>query len=257
MNIHPSAVVSPKAELCTGVEIGPYSNIGDRVKIGRDTTVGTHVVIEGPTEIGQRNKIFHFSSIGAAPQDISYHGEDTGLIIGDDNTIREYVTINRGSTKDEWKTVVGNHNYIMAYAHIAHDCILGDRVHMANVANLAGHITIGDYAILGGLVAVHQFVRIGAHAFLGGKSGINKDLPPFMIASGVRGKLYGVNQKGLSRRGFSREKIDGLKKAYRIIWRENKRFADGIEQVKKEIDHFPELDTLLGFFEGSNRGIMR
>ena len=257
MTIHPSAEVSPSADLGPSVEIGPYSIIGDHVSIGRDTVIDSHVVIEGHTQIGERNKISPFSSIGSPPQDIGYRGEDTRVIIGSDNVIREYVTINRATTKQEWKTVIGDHNYIMAYAHIAHDCILGNRVIMSNVATLGGHINIGDHAVLGGLVAVHQFVRIGAYAFLGGKSAIGKDIPPFMLTAGPTAKLYGINQKGLSRMGFPQETIDGLKKAYRIIWRENKSLNNAIEQVKKEIKPSPELEMLLEFFGGSKRGILR
>ena len=257
MKIHPSAVISPRAELATGVEVGPYSTIGDKVTIGKETVIGPHVTLEGPTQIGERNRIYPFSTIGTPPQDIGYRGEDTRLMIGNDNTIREYVTINRATTKEEWKTVVGDHNYIMAYAHIAHDCILGNHVLMANVATLGGHITIGDYAIVGGLVPVHQFVRIGAYSFIGGASGITRDIPPYMLASGPRAKLYGVNQRGLLRMGFSRETIDGLKKAYRIIWRENHRLSEGLIQAKKEIKPFPEFEILLDFFNGSKRGILR
>lgn len=257
MVIHSTAVVSPSAELGQGVEVRAYATIGPQVKIGRDTVVGEHVVIEGNTEIGERNRIYPFSSIGTPPQDIGYRGEDTRLLIGNDNVIREYVTINRATTKQEWKTVLGNQNYIMAYAHIAHDCYLGDRVIMSNVATLGGHITIGDYAILGGLVAVHQFVRIGAYAFLGAKSGIDRDVPPFMMTAGPRARLYGVNRKGLKRMGFSQETIDGLKKAFRIIWRENQRFSEGISQVRMEIESFSELEMLLNFFNGSKRGILR
>jgi UDP-N-acetylglucosamine acyltransferase len=257
MVIHSAAVVSPSAELGQDVEIRAYATIGPQVKIGRDTVVGEHVVIEGNTEIGERNRIYPFSSIGTPPQDIGYRGEDTRLLIGNDNVIREYVTINRATTKQEWKTVLGSQNYIMAYAHIAHDCYLGDRVIMSNVATLGGHITIGDYAILGGLVAVHQFVRIGAYAFLGAKSGVDRDVPPFMMTAGPRARLYGVNRKGLKRMGFSQETIDGLKKAFRIIWRENQRFSEGISQVRREVEPFNELDMLLDFFNGSKRGILR
>lgn len=257
MEIHPTAVVSPHAELAEGVKIGPYSTIGDHVTIGRDTHVGAHVVIDGHTRLGERNKIYPFVSIGSPPQDITYRGEDTRLIIGDDNLIREYTTINRASTKQAWVTAIGNQNYIMAYAHIAHDCILGNRIIMSNVATLGGHITVGDHAILGGLVAVHQFVRIGAYAFLGAKSGVDRDVPPFMMTAGPRAKLYGINRKGLRRVGFSQQTIDGLKKAYRIIWRENMKFSEGISRVRQEIESFPELEMLLGFFEGSKRGILR
>ena len=257
MEIHSSAIVSSHAELGPGVKIGPYSTIGDHVAIGRDTVIGAHVVIEGHTQIGERNRISPFSSIGTPPQDIGYQGEDTRLIIGNDNVIREYVTINRATTKEQWKTVIGNNNYIMAYAHIAHDCFLGDGVIMSNVATLGGHISIGDHAILGGLVAVHQFVRIGSYAFLGGKSGVGKDVPPFMITAGPRARLYGINRRGLSREGFSEEAIDELKKAYRIIWREHRRLNEGINQVRKELKPIPELEMLLNFLHGSNRGILR
>ena len=257
MEIHPSAVVSPHAELASGVKIGPYTSIGDNVTIGKETAIGAHVVIEGHTRIGERNRISPFSSIGTPPQDIGYRGEDTRLIIGHDNVIREYVTINRATTKEKWETVVGNNNYIMAYAHIAHDCSLGDKIIMSNVATLAGHISIGDHAILGGLVAVHQFVRIGAYAFLGAKSGIDRDVPPFMITSGPRARLYGINRRGLSRMNFSKETIDGLKKAYRIIWRDNRKFSEGIKQVRREITPSPELELLLDFFNNSKRGVLR
>ena len=257
MRIHPSAVVSPQAELGPDVKIGPYSSIGDHVSIGRGTDIGAHVVIEGNTQIGERNRVYHFSSIGTPPQDIGYRGEDTGLVIGNDNVIREYASINRATTKEKWKTIIGNNNYIMAYAHIAHDCILGDSIIMSNAATLGGHISIGDNAIVGGLAAVHQFVRIGAYAFVGGMTGVDKDVPPFLIASGARAKLYGINQKGLARLGFSSKTIDGLKKAYQIIWRRNRKLEQGIDEVKREIGLFPELEMLLNFLGGSKRGILR
>jgi len=257
MEIHQTAVVSPRAELAQGVKIGPYSIIGDHVKIGQGTVVSAHVVIEGHTQIGERNTIYPFASIGTPPQDIGYRGEETRLIIGNDNLIREFTTINRATTKQDWVTVIGNENYLMAYAHVAHDCRLGNRIIMSNAATLGGHITIGDHAILGGLVAVHQFVRIGAYAFLGGKSGVDRDVPPFMITAGPRAKLYGINRRGLRRQGFSQEVIDGLKKAYRIIWRENRSLSEGINQAKREIPSFPELETLLDFLEGSKRGVLR
>jgi len=257
MEIHPSAVVSPSAELAPGVKVGPYCTIGDHVTIDRDTVLISHVTIEGHTKIGARNRLYPFTSIGFPPQDIGYKGEDTRLIIGDDNIIREYATIHRATTKENWETVVGHENYIMAYAHIAHDCYLGNKIIMSNVATLGGHISVGDHAILGGQVAVHQFVRIGAYAFLGGKSGIDRDVPPFMITAGERAKLYGVNSTGLHRLGFSQETIRGLKKAFRIIWRDNNRFSEGIDQVRQEMEPFPELEMLLNFLDGSKRGVLR
>lgn len=255
--IHPTAIIDPGAEIEPSVSIGPYSIIGENVSIGKGTVIGPHVVIEGKTRVGSGNRISPFVSIGAAPQDISYKGEETSVIIGDDNIIREYVTINRASTKQEWKTIIGNNNFLMAYVHVAHDCILGDNVIMSNLASLAGHTTVGDHTIFGGLVAVHQFTKIGAYAFLGAKSGINQDVPPFMITSGHNATLYGVNQRGLTRKGFSRETIDGLKKAFRIIWKENRRFSEGVKKVKEELETFPELEMLLNFIAESKRGVMR
>jgi len=257
MEIHPSAVVSPNAELGSGVKIGPFSIIGDHVTVGRDTVIGHHVVIEGNTRIGERNNIYAFVYIGSPPQDIGYKGEDTRVIIGDDNIIREYTTVNRASTKQDWETIVGNKNYLMAYSHVAHDCVLGNNIIMSNVATLGGHTVVGDYATLGGLTASHQFVRIGAYAFISGITGMPQDIPPFMIAAGPRAKLYGPNLIGLRRHGFSREVIDGIKKAYRIIWRESGRFSEGIARARKEIEPFAELDMLLDFFNGSKRGVTR
>jgi len=257
MDIHPSAVVSPHAELASGIRIGPYSVIGDHVSIGKDTVIGSHVAVEGHTRIGERNRIYPFVSIGFPPQDIGYRGEDTRVIIGNDNIIREYTTINRATTKETWETIVGNENYLMAYAHVAHDCILGNQIIMSNAATLGGHIPVGDHAILGGMVAVHQFVRIGAYAFIGGKAGVDRDVPPFMITAGSRAKLYGINGRGLRRLGFSPETIAGLKLAYKIIWRDNKIMGEGINQVRNEIESFPELEILLSFLDSSKRGILK
>ncbi len=251
------AVVGPGAGIAEGVKIGPFSSVGDHVTIGRDTEIGAHVAIEGHTTIGERNRFYPFSSIGTPPQDVGYENEETRLLIGDDNIVREYVTVNRATTKEEWKTVIGNHTYLMAYSHVAHDCRLADRVILGNGATLGGHTRVGEYAILNAFLAVQQFVRIGAHAFLGAKAGIDRDVPPYMITAGPRAKLYGVNQKGLKRRGFSQETIDILKKAYRILWRDNKRLDAGILQVKEELEMIPELKTLLDFLAGSKRGVIR
>jgi len=256
-DIHPSAVVSSGAELAAGVKIGPFSTVGADVIIGSDTVIGSHVIIEGHTRMGEKNRIFPFSCIGTPPQDTGYSNEDTRLIMGDNNVVREYVTINRATTKDEWETVMGNNNYLMAYAHVAHDCHLADGVILTNGATLGGHTQIGEYAILGAFLAVQQFVRIGAHAYLGAKAGIDRDVPPFMITAGPRAKLYGINQKGLIRRGFSQETIDILKKAYSILWRKNKNLSDGIAQVRGELELIPELEMLLDFLIGSKRGILR
>lgn len=257
IQIHPSAVVSPRAEIGAGVTIGPCCTIGDHVTIGRETALVSHVVVEGNTTIGEGNRIFPFVCIGTPPQDIGYRGEDTRVIIGNHNLIRENTTIHRATTKQDWVTIVGDHNYLMAYSHVAHDCALGNNIIMSNLATLGGHITIGDHAILGGQMAAHQFVRIGAYAFLGGKSGVDRDVPPFVMVAGTRAKLYGINTRGLQRLGFSSEVIDGLKRAYRIIWREGNRFSEGIRRVKQEIEPFPELEMLLGFLEKSKRGVLR
>ncbi len=261
MKIDSTAIISPKAHIEDDVEIGPYSIIGDDVFIGKGTIIGPHVVIEGPAIIGERNKIYQFVSIGTPPQDLTYRGEKTEVIIGNENIIREFVTINKASTKEEGKTVIGNRNYFMAYSHIAHDCHLGNEIIMANLATLGGHVRVGDCAIISAFVAVHQFVRIGEYAFVGAKCGVDRDIPPFMLASvdetGPRAKLFGVNSVGLRRRGFSKEVIEGLKMAYKIIWRENKNLSKGIEQVQARIKPFPELESLISFLKSSKRGVIR
>ncbi len=257
IDIHPSTVVSSKTKIAEGVKIGPFSIIGEDVTVGRDTIIGSHVVIDRNTVVGKKNRIYPFVSIGLPPQDIGYRGEDTRVIIGDENIIREFVTINRATTKQDKVTKVGNKNYIMAYAHVAHDCTLGNSIIMSNAAALGGHIEIGDHAIIGGLVAIHQFVRIGAYAFIGGKSAIVKDIPPFMMASGDRARLFGLNQVGLKREGFSQEKINSLKKAYQIIWRDHHLLNEALERVRREIPLFKELEMLLDFLVNSKRGVVR
>jgi UDP-N-acetylglucosamine acyltransferase len=257
VDIHPTAVVSRRAKIAEGIKIGPYSIIGEKVTVGRDTVIGSHVVIDGHTVIGEKNRIYPFVSIGLPPQDINYRGEDTRVIIGDENIIREFVTVNRATTKQDRVTIVGNRNYLMAYAHVAHDCTLGNSIIMSNAATLGGHIEIGDYAIIGGLVAIHQFVRIGAYSFIGGKSATVKDIPPFMMAAGDRAKLYGLNTRGLKREGFSQEKINGLKKAYQIIWRDRHLLHEALERVGREITPFKELQMLLDFLVSSKRGVVR
>jgi UDP-N-acetylglucosamine acyltransferase len=256
-NIHPNAVVSPKAKIADGVSIGPFSVIGEKVEIGKDTVIDSHVVIDGCTVIGERNRIYPYVSLGLPPQDIGYSGEDTRLLIGDENVIREFVTVNRATTKQDWVTTIGNNNYLMAYAHVAHDCTLGDSIIMSNAATLGGHIEIGDKAIIGGLVAIHQFVRVGAYAFIGGMTATVKDIPPFMMASGIRAKLYGLNMTGLKREGFSKEQIDGLKKAYQIIWRDHHLMDEALQRVREEIAPFEELDILLDFLTSSKRGVVK
>ena len=257
MTIHSTAIVHPKAKISEGVEIGPYAVIGEHVSIGKDTKIGSHVLIEGWTSIGERNTILPFSSIGTPPQDIGYRGDETYLIIGDDNVIRESATIHRATTKEDRKTVIGNKNFLMAYSHVAHDCKLGNNIIMANSVALGGHIVIGDHAILGGIVAVHQFVRIGAYSIIGGQSAVSQDIPPYVSAAGNRAQLYGLNLVGLKRKGFSDAVIATLKKAYKIIFRSG---LTQEEAMSKTIADFPDSDEvkmLVDFIRTSKRGITR
>jgi UDP-N-acetylglucosamine acyltransferase len=257
MKIHPTAIISPEATLAEGVEVGPYSIIGPDVHIGKNTIIGPHVVIERHTDIGEGNRISQFASLGGDPQDLKFKGEETRVIIGNHNTIREYATINRATTADIGVTIIGDHNLLMAYTHVAHNCRLGNRIVMANAANLAGHITVEDYAIIGGLSGVHQFTRIGAHCIIGGASAVTKDVPPFVTASGNFAKLFGLNLVGLKRRGFSDEAIQALKEAYRIIFRSSQLLNKAIEKVEQEVADLPEVRQFLDFIRNSERGICR
>ena len=256
--IHPTAIVDPKAEIEEGVEIGPYSVIGKGVFIGRGTKIGPHVVIGEGTHIGKRCQIFQFASIGEAPQAFAYKGEKTSLLLGDENIVREYVTLHRGTPHGGGKTVIGNGNYFMAYSHVAHDCQIGSQVVLANGATLAGHILIEDYAIIGGLSAVHQFCQIGTHAFISGLTGVTLDILPYMLASGSRAKLYGLNMVGLKRHHFSEETVKALKKAYRIIFRSGLTLEKAMKRVEEdEISQMPEVQHLLHFIRHSKRGMSR
>ena len=212
--IHPTAIIDPTAELHETVSVGPYSIIAGSVIIDSGTQIGSHVFIDQYTRIGKDCQIFPFTSIGTAPQDKKFKGEKTELVIGDENVIREYATINRGTPDGGGVTRIGNQNLLLAYIHIAHDCHLGNGITMVNVATLGGHVTLEDYSVIGGLAAVHQFVRIGAHAYVGGKTGVSQDIPPFVLASGERAKLFGLNIVGLKRHNFSNEAIQALKKTY-------------------------------------------
>ena len=255
--IHQTAIIDSQAELASGVEVGPYSIIGPQVKIGRNTKIGPHVVIDGWTHIGEGCTVFQFASIGALPQDLKYKGEESWVIMGNNNTIREFVTINRGTSWSQGKTTIGNNNFFMAYSHVAHDCKIGNHVILANAATLAGHITIEDCAIVGGLVGVHQFVRLGCHSIIGGGSGVNKDVPPYMMANGQRAKLYGLNTTGLQRHHFSEEALTNLKKAYRIIFRSGLTIEKASDQLAHEVKNSPEVKHLIHFIESSERGITR
>jgi UDP-N-acetylglucosamine acyltransferase len=255
--IHETAIVDPKAEIESDVSIGPYSVIGPQVKIGTGTVIGPHVVIDPFVTIGSECKIFQYAAIGAIPQSVKFEGGETHVKIGAKTIIREFVTIHRGTGFGGGITEIGESCFLMAYTHIAHDCIIGREVVMANNATLAGHITIGDYATVGGLVAIHQFARIGNLAFVGGKTAVTKDIPPFMIASGDRARLHGLNSVGLKRQGFKPETLSALKKAYRIIFRIGLTLNEAIERVAADVDQLPEVTELIEFIKSSQRGITR
>jgi UDP-N-acetylglucosamine acyltransferase len=256
--IHSTALVDPKAEIGENVDIGPYTVIEKAVSIGEGTKIGPHVVVRDGTQIGKRCQIYQFSSIGEAPQAVAYRGEPTLLQMGDQNIIREYVTLHRGSVKGGGKTILGNENFIMAYSHIAHDCQVGNHVVMANGATLGGHILIEDHAIIGGLAAVHQFCRIGTHAILSGLTGVSQDVPPYMMAAGDRARLYGLNSVGLKRHQFSEQEIKALKKAYRIIFRSGLTLEKAMKAVEEDdIFQIPKVQHLLQFIRHSKRGICR
>ena len=255
--IHPTAIVHDGAQLAAEVAVGPYSIIGPGVELGEGTWIGAHVVLDGRTRIGRRNRIFHFTSIGAPPQDKKYAGEDTAVEIGDDNTIREYVTINRGTALDAGVTRVGSDNWIMAYVHFAHDCQIGSHTIFANACQLAGHVTVGDWAIFGATTLVHQFVHIGAHAFTGMGTYLPQDLPPFVTAAGNMARPYGINGEGLKRRGFSPETINGLKQAYRTLYRRGLGLEEARRELESQAADCPPVREILDFLAKTKRGIIR
>jgi UDP-N-acetylglucosamine acyltransferase len=255
--IHETAIVDKRAEIAGDVEIGPYCVVGPRVKIGKGTKLKSHVVVQGRTTLGAGNTLFSFASVGSEPQDLKYKGEPSELLIGDRNTIREYVSLNPGTTGGGMVTRVGDGNLLMMYCHIAHDCILGDRNVIANGATLGGHVVIQDYVIVGGLVGVHQFVKIGTSAILGAGSMVSKDVPPFCNATGDRARLRGLNLEGLRRRGFDTAKVDELKRAYRIIFQSKMKTVDALKKVRAEIPYSAEIDLLVSFVESSQRGVCR
>jgi len=255
--IDPTARVSEGAVLAEDVSIGPYAVVGDSVTIGEGTSVGPFCMIEGPTAIGRECTFTGYASIGSPPQDHSYRGEDTRLRIGDHNTFREFVTVNRGTVKDRGVTAIGDHNLIMAYCHVAHDCIVGSHVVMGNLATLAGHVEIQDNAIIGGLAAIHQFTRVGAYVIVGGGSMVSLDIVPYAKASGDRATLYGVNTIGLKRSGFSKEQIARIEKAYRILFKQGLLLKEAISVLEQEFGDAPEVGRLLEFLRTSRRGIAR
>ncbi len=260
MSIHPAAVIDKSAELDSSVYVGPYAVIEKGARIDAGTRVEAHAVVTGLTTIGKNNLIGSFATVGGAPQDLSYKGDPTEVIIGDNNQIREYASVHRGTAGGHGKTIIGNNNLLMAYIHVAHDCKIGDNVIMANVATLGGHVEIGDNASIGGLVAVHQFCRIGTFSYIGGVSGISLDVPPFVIIAGTRNRMRisGINKIGLRRNGFSKDTIKNLDRAFRIIFRTpNLLMKDAIEVAKTELGDCPEVQTMVHFFENSTRGVVK
>ena len=256
--IHPTAIVDPKAEIASDVEVGPNAVIAGDVQIHPGTVIGAHVTIDPYTTIGPDCRIFAHAAIGGVPQALKFKGEKTFLKIGRGTIIREFVTINRGTEFGGGLTEIGAENFLMAYTHVAHDCFTGRKVIFANAASLAGHIRIGDHATLGAFSAVHQFARIGDYAFVGGMTGVSKDIPPYVLASGQpRAKLFGLNLVGLKRHNFSKETISALKRTYRVLFRLGLTLNEGIERVKAEVDQLPEVVKFIEFIKMSERGITR
>ena len=255
--IHSTAIIDPKASIADDVQIGPYCVIEGEVTIGAGSILETHVVIQGPTTIGENNHFYQFCSIGAAPQDKKYANEPTPLIIGNGNTFRENVTVNRGTIQDLGKTVVGDDNWIMAGVHIAHDCVIGNHCILANATALAGHVTVHDWAILGGYTLVHQFCHIGEHSFCGMGSVINQDVPNFVLVSGNLAGPRGVNLEGLKRRGFTKEQLNLVKKSYRVLYRTGNRLDAALNELELLNDDLGTLDSLIQFLKQSERGIVR
>ena len=256
-SVHPTAIVDPKCELGRDVVIGPYSVLDAGVIVGDGCRIGAHVVVEGQTRLGRSNTVHPYACLGTAPQDLKYDGTPTRLEIGDGNTIREFATVNRGTVPGGGTTRVGSNNLLMAYSHVAHDCLIGDSVVMANAATLAGHVTISDFAIVGGLVAIHQHVRIGESAILGGGAMVSLDVPPFCTAAGDRAKLHGLNMVGLRRRGMSDATIDTIRAAYRILFQSRLRLVDAVARLRAEYPGCAEVMRMADFVSASRRGICR
>ncbi|WP_354624138.1 acyl-ACP--UDP-N-acetylglucosamine O-acyltransferase [Psychromonas sp. MME2] len=255
--IHPTAIIHENAIIGKNVQIGPYSIIGDRVEIGDDCWIAPHVVVKGPTKMGKGNKIFQFASVGEDCQDLKYNGEETFLEIGDNNVFRESCTIHRGTAQDQGTTRIGNNNLLMAYVHVAHDCILGDNIILSNNATLAGHTKLANNVIIGGLSALHQFTRVGEYAMIGGCSAVNKDIPPYFMASGNYVQAQGINSVGLKRRGFSSAAIMEIKRAYKLLCRQGLTLEQAKIEIAAKLDSCPELKVLYDFICAESRGIVR
>ncbi len=258
VDVHATAIIDLRADIHRSCKIGPYCVIGPEVEMGEDCELVSHVVIQGPCKIGSHNKFFPFVSVGLPPQDLSYRGEPTRLEIGNYNVIREFVTINRGTAKGGGLTQVGNHTLIMAYAHVAHDCVIGDRVILANAATLGGHVTVEEWAVVGALCPVHHFVRIGAHAFIGGGTTITRDVLPFSKTAAARDThAYGLNAIGLERRGFSKERIRKIHHAYKVLLTSKLNTSQALERLKSEPDRGEDVEMLIRFIEESERGVIK
>jgi UDP-N-acetylglucosamine acyltransferase len=258
MSIHPTAVVDPGAKIPSSCAIGPYCIVGPNVELGENCELVSHVVLEGPTRLGNNNKIYPFSAVGIGPQDLSYRDEPTRLEIGDRNMIREYVTIHRGTVKGGQLTKIGSDCLIMAYAHVAHDCFIADHVIMANAATLAGHVTVEEWAVVGALCPVHQFVRVGAHSYIGGGTTITQDVLPFSKTSAVREvHAYGANAVGLERRGFSKERVRAIQLAFRTLIASKLNTTQAIERIRSKGEVTEDVEMLLKFIESSERGILK
>jgi len=255
--IHPTALVDPAAELAPDVEVAAFTIIGPKVRIGSSCWIGPHVVVTGRTTIGQNNRIFQFASIGEEPQDKKYAGEDTELIIGDNNTIRELCTFSRGTMQGSGKTVIGNNNWIMACVHIAHDCVLGDNIIMANNASLAGHVTVGDWAILSGYSLIHQFCSVGTHSLTSFASYVNQSIPPYVTVSGEKAKARGINAEGLKRRGYTSEQIQQVKRAYKILYRSGKTMDEAREELANMAADSSEIQPLVDFLDRTGKSMIR
>jgi UDP-N-acetylglucosamine acyltransferase len=255
--IHKTAIVDPGAQLAGDVEVGPYAVIGSNVFVDSGTRIGAHTLIHGPARIGKNNRIYNHVSLGEAPQDKKYGGEPTALEIGDDNTIREFCTLNRGTVQDVGVTRIGNSNWIMAYVHVAHDCQIGDDIVFANSVQLAGHVHIGDHAILGGFTGVHQFVHIGAHSFMGIATILTQDVPAYVTVAGNPAKPFGINSEGLSRRGFSSDAIAKIKRAYKTLYRSGLSFDEAKAEIAAQVHDCPELKLLSDFLNASTLCIVR
>jgi UDP-N-acetylglucosamine acyltransferase len=257
MTVHATAQIDPTAKLAADVSVGAFSVIGAHVEIGDGTTIGPHAVIQGPAHIGRDNRIFQFASVGADPQDKKFRGEHSELFIGDRNTIREFVTINRGTGEGGGATRIGDDNWIMAYAHVAHDCVVGNHTIFSNNATLAGHVEVGDYAILSGFAGVHQFCRVGEHAFVGMGCLINGDVPPFVIVANEYGRPRGINAEGLKRRGFAPERIAAIKRAYRTLYMSGMPLERAREELARIAAEAPDVRRMLDFLERGQRALVR